>query len=199
MHIMVDIETLGVSPDSVILQIGAVGFNTAGMDSKGFECNVSVLDQLAINNSIDSQTVGWWFDTVDSDARHSVFGRDNIIPLHDALDTLNTYIKRSLAVNKTKSDKVWANSPTFDLTILRNAMQKCGIEPAWKYYEEADVRTLKYICNEELKINDNSVFEGVPHNALDDATNQADFVVNLLGSIREIKAGAYEATLKNKE
>lgn len=186
MHVMIDIETLGTSPNAVILQIGAVAFNTAGMDSEGINYNVSVLDQLAINSSIDSGTIGWWFDTVTPDARRSVLIRENIVSLADALDNVNAYITKCFGSDKPKkSNKVWANSPSFDLVILRNAMQACGIEPAWKYYQEADVRTLRYICDEQLNVNTVDKYVGVAHNAVDDAHNQALSVIFFLESIQE--------------
>ena len=71
MHVMIDIETLGASHDSVILQIGAVGFSTAGMDA-GLYADVSIEDQICMGRKVDGLTLGWWLDRVSTEARVTV-------------------------------------------------------------------------------------------------------------------------------
>ena len=192
MHVMIDIETLGASHDSIILQIGAVGFAQFGMDP-GFYTDVTTEDQVHLGRKADPSTVAWWLDKTSSEARVSVFERRAIDTksLYDSLVMLNEYIRSYLindSHNNTKHDKLWANSPTFDLAIIRNAMEMCGITPVWKYWHEADVRTLKFIDGvmQNIEIKKLPVIhEGVAHNALDDAKNQAFYVVEMLEKINK--------------
>lgn len=188
MHVMIDIETLGTTHDSVILQIGAVGFAKDGMNS-GFYADVTVEDQIAMGREVEPFTLGWWLDRTSSEARLSVFERKDVDlkPLRICLEKLNEYIKAYLiddTHNNTKHDKLWANSPSFDLEIIRNAMQICEIKPVWQYWHEADVRTLKVIDgimqDKEIKKIPEMREGGIFHNALDDAKNQALYVSHLL-------------------
>jgi hypothetical protein len=188
MHVMIDIETLGTTNDSVILQIGAVGFATNGIDLDGFFADVSVKEQITIGRKVSEDTLAWWLDGVPSNARHAVFTRNDsdMLSFSEALIQLNKYIVKCLnedTKNNTPYDRVWANSPTFDLGILRNAMKTCAITPAWKYWQEADVRTIKVvddIINGTEHKTTPKMMEGIDHSALDDAKNQAMFVSNFL-------------------
>lgn len=193
MHVMIDIETLGTTQDSTILQIGAVGFAKDGMDP-GFYADVTVEDQIAMSRKVDPFTLGWWLDRTSSEARLSVFERRDIDKrsLLHSLVALNQYIKAYLiddTHNNTKHDKLWANSPAFDLAIIRNAMEMCEIKPVWQYWHEADVRTLKVIDGimQGVEIKKIPVMhEGlVMHNALDDAKNQALYVSNFLQNVQK--------------
>lgn len=191
MHVMIDIETLGTTQDSTILQIGAVGFAKDGMDP-GFYADVTVEDQIAMGRKVDPFTLGWWLDRTSSEARLSVFERRDIDKrsLLHSLVALNQYIKAYLiddTHNNTKHDKLWANSPAFDLAIIRNAMEMCEIKPVWQYWHEADVRTLKVLDGivQGVEIKKIPIMRegGIAHNALDDAKNQALYVSHFLENI----------------
>lgn len=191
MHVMIDIETLGTTQDSTILQIGAVGFAKDGMDP-GFYADVTVEDQIAMGRKVDPFTLGWWLDRTSSEARLSVFERRDIDKrsLLHSLVALNQYIKAYLiddTHNNTKHDKLWANSPAFDLAIIRNAMEMCEIKPVWQYWHEADVRTLKVLDGmmQGVEIKKIPIMRegGIAHNALDDAKNQALYVSHFLQNI----------------
>lgn len=191
MHVMIDIETLGTTHDSIMLQIGAVGFAIGGMDP-GFYANVTVQDQISLGRKADLNTVAWWLDKTSPEARLSVFERQDIDKksLRDALEGLNAYIQAYLindTSNNTPNDRIWANSPAFDLAIIRSAMEMCSITPVWKYWQEADVRTLKLIDGAiqgvEIKKIPTNHTGGILHDALDDAKNQALYVSNFLHEI----------------
>lgn len=187
MHVMIDIETLGTKQDAVILQIAAIGFAKGGRDSIGFTVDVTIQDQLDLGRTIDPVTVAWWIDKTNPSARENVFGRNKSMPysLKEALKLLNEYIEKYLlndTKNNTPEDRIWANSPSFDLAIIRNAMESCGITPCWKYWQEADYRTLKYIGsvnNIDYKI-DPTLANKIPHCAMDDASVQSDYVTSFL-------------------
>lgn len=193
MHVMIDIETLGTTQDSVILQIGAVGFAMGGMDA-GFYADVIVQEQIDMDRKVDPFTLAWWLDRTSSEARLSVFERRQIDTqaLRTALRGLNDYVKAYLindTDNNTEHDKIWANSPAFDLAIIRNAMEMCEIKPVWQYWHEADVRTLKVIDGimQGVEIKKIPIMRegGIAHNALDDAKNQALYAVDILQKINK--------------
>ena len=60
-HLMVDMETMAVSPNAVILSLGAVHFNPYGNgwgDSIYFKIDLDDQDQLG--REIDPNTLDWW-------------------------------------------------------------------------------------------------------------------------------------------
>ena len=61
-NIMVDLETLGTSADSVILSIGAVKFDleTGEIDNRGFYASVSVESNLSFRRRVSEETLLWW-------------------------------------------------------------------------------------------------------------------------------------------
>ena len=77
--------------------------------------------------------------------------------------------------------KVWANSPTFDLTMLESEFLSIGMPVPWSYKEEMDIRTIRsmLVCPshhrellaEQLAAHKPELDAGylVPHNAVYDA------------------------------
>lgn len=77
--------------------------------------------------------------------------------------------------------KVWANSPTFDLTMLESEYRSIGMPVPWSYKEEMDIRTIRsmLVCPshhrellaEQLAAHKPELDAGylVPHNAVYDA------------------------------
>ena len=64
-NLMLDIETLGTGPNSVILSIGAVEFDETGVISKFYEA----IDPESCTDwglQIDARTVLWWMDQNDA-------------------------------------------------------------------------------------------------------------------------------------
>jgi hypothetical protein len=137
-HVMVDIETLATSNDAHIIQIGACwGFE----DQIRMEDNflVSIEERNPALYEIDDRTIEWWKKQSD-EAIDSL--RYNLVrTVADALDSFDAWL-HELGFNKHWL--IWANSPQFDLVIMRNAYDtelKCGKAP-WHYRQERDVRTV---------------------------------------------------------
>lgn len=186
MHVMVDIETIATSADAVIIQVGAKYFEFDGENTDfpgidvDFLMDVAVGDQVKrLKRVIDPHTISWWMDDTKPDARVSVLSRDTSDSLFDVMNALNDYISRA-KLHSRQTDApfgVWANSPTFDLSIIRHAMVQLGIEPCWSYGREYDVRTLRFLNNHlELGVDYDKANGGIAHNALDDSKGQSKFV-----------------------
>jgi hypothetical protein len=191
---MVDIETLGTTEDSVILQIGAVVFdkydeNTNPIKAE-FLTDMTISDQIRIyKRTVDSDTLIWWIDEVGSKARESVLKRYTsndllICSTYNALEDFNNFVCSH--IDEEDHNFVWSNSPSFDLAIIKHAMRQCDIKPTWNHWEERDVRTMHHI-NRTLNLGINKKIDGVAHNALDDAKAQAIYVMKIQDALDEIK------------
>lgn len=164
---MIDIETLGTNPGSVILSIGAVSFNLeTGETGKEFFRNIKLQDSLDLGLKIDGDTLAWWMN---NKAEAFKMSTDNGESLLTVLDDLYEFIRHS-GVNKTF---VWGNSNRFDLGLLEAVYDKVpGIPTPWNFRNERDVRTLVAFAPE---IKDNWKKVGVEHHGLSDCINQIGY------------------------
>ena len=163
---MIDLETLSTKPTAAIIAIGAVMFTGNGVYA-GFESYIK--PELAIG-SIDDPTLEWWRQQ-DKDVFLSVFGGQ--AEPFQALSNLSEWIKLY------KPEEVWANSPTFDCSILRNSYQRLELECPWHFTSERDFRTMTSLAKES-KIDYSAGYKGiVKHNPLSDARHQA-FALNII-------------------
>ena len=167
-NLMIDIETLGTSKNSVILSIGAVQFSEKGVEKK-FYVQVDPTSCTDWGLQIDARTVMWWLDQSDEARKALSSSKGEAIDV--ALDML-------IAEFKWKDVIVWANGIDFDFTILEEAMKATGRAVPWAYWSKMDYRTVKNLAPRDV-YNACKVENPVAHNALADATAQAATLINL--------------------
>lgn len=154
-RVMVDIETLGLEPGSVITSIGAVRFTSAAV-GQTFSRRIDIESATDAGLTIDGGTLQWWLEQSE-DAREELHGDQ---PLRIVLEAFANWLG--------DVDELWANSPSFDCEHLEAAYDAVGLDVPWDYYHERDYRTLS-----NLPVAPDIEQEGVEHNALDDAIHQA--------------------------
>jgi exodeoxyribonuclease VIII len=172
--LMIDIEALGKSPDSVILTIGAqvfdpspecVGWITEPMyDSVSdrhympqLNIRVDVDTQISeFNRQTDEDTIAWWAKQ-SPEAQEEAMGVEDRLPLSVSLERL---IEVAQLCNR-----VWSKGPTYDIMMLEHAMQQAKKRIPWKFWNVRDARTVYGLCpNLDTRLNG--------HIALDDCRNQ---------------------------
>lgn len=134
-HAMIDLETLGVSPDSVFLSVGIIEFdiNTGEMSSDTLYERVSLKSAQGWDRKIDSDTLQWWM-TQRPDILREMF--IDAIPLMDVLVAITNFIK----INGIKY--VWGNSASFDLGILNHTYKAMALPQPWEFRNERCYRTV---------------------------------------------------------
>ncbi len=165
-NIMVDIETLSTDSNALILSIGAVKFNETITDH--FYTTISIESSLKVNRLIDASTIEWWM--LQDDKARALFSDPNKLDLYYALLNLKTWLG-SYPI-------IWGYGASFDNVILENAYKVLNIETPWFYKNSLCYRTLSTIYP-----NIKFIFEGVKHNALDDAKTQAVHLIKILKHI----------------
>lgn len=160
-HVMVDIETLGTACDAPVLSIGAVAFDIeSGEISAKFYRAIDPSSALERCRA-DGATLRWWMAQSDT-ARSAAFNGDSRID--EALAAFKLWY-----AGKFPTPPIWANGPSFDISILETAFRTYGMKPPWGYNSARCVRTIKAIAGDiEMPPR-----VGVEHNALDDAIYQA--------------------------
>ena len=177
-HFMIDIETLGTCPYSVIIRVSAVKFDITEVNSQMmyddndvFDGHINLFDSIGKHGLIiEKDTLKWWQgkDNVDTFGKLltvcSTNNFDNLSMCHALADFLCYYID-----DEKTPFFVWGNSARFDLGLLANVYERCNVPLPWKWWNERCMRTYASIIPDIRK---NHKFIGQPHNSVDDAKNQ---------------------------
>ncbi|HHY9437776.1 TPA: 3'-5' exoribonuclease domain-containing protein [Escherichia coli] len=165
-HLSVDLETMGTNPDAPINSIGGKFFDPA-TGEMGPEFSKAI-DLETSGGIIDRKTIKWWVKR-SREAQSAIFTDE--ISLDVALRLFIEFIEKN---SGGRFVQVWGNGANFDNVILRRSYERQGIPCPWLYYNDRDVRTIVELGNAiGFDVRMAIPFEGVPHNALDDARHQA--------------------------
>jgi len=179
--VCIDLETQATTPDAVILSAAATVFDTktvadseAVLRLNSFHVNITEASNLALGRVQDQNTLDWWRQQ--SEAAKLALREPEPISLADALyrfdQWMRSYPQRIVAV--------YANSPSFDVAIMKHAYQQLGKPWPFQYFHERCVRTLKAVCGNDLP---HYVFEP-QHSALSDALTEAALIQQILNRLR---------------
>jgi NTP pyrophosphatase (non-canonical NTP hydrolase) len=160
-HIMVDLETLGLTPGSVIRSIGACVFDPiSGRIGATFYRNIDRASCEAFGLTVNPETEAWWAKPENAEAQ-SHLAHDQV-PLGAALADFSVWW------TEQEGEEFWANDPNFDETLLVAAYIAVGLKQPWSYRAPRSCRTI-YALSGVAPNRD----VGIAHNALVDAKNQA--------------------------
>jgi DNA polymerase III epsilon subunit-like protein len=176
--IMIDLETLGTRPGSIITSIGAVAMDLENgiigdRDSSFvFHRRIDPISSQGYGLTMDADTVVWWSQQSD-EARQELQGKEFLG------DVLYDFSKWLHSVTGGYSEtRIWGNGATFDNVLLRAAYAKVGGSAPWPHTGDRCYRTMKALTRGvELKRT------GTHHNALDDAISQAEHLVRIMRHI----------------
>ena len=164
-EVMIDLETLGTENDSVVLSIGAVEFECYPKEFKilsVFSRALNTEEQEQVDRKVYSSTFMWWM-------RQTKEAQENLLKLHvtsvkDALESLRTFC------NGVRINGIWGNGSMFDNVLIVSLAKSFSVKPPWSYKKDRCYRTLKNLYPNAIE----PVRSGVHHDALDDATWQAE-------------------------
>lgn len=174
-HLMVDMETMGNSPDAPIVSIGAVFFEpSTGNTGAEFYQVVSLESSMSFGMKPDASTIQWWLKQ-SSEARSAILV-DEAMGLLETLELLTDFIAEN-AANGSHTVQLWGNGCSFDNVILRRAYALTDTPFAVPFWNDRDVRTMVEL-GKSVGINPryDIPFEGDMHNALSDARHQVKYV-----------------------
>lgn len=170
-NIMIDCETMCNKPTAAIVSIGAVQFDiNTGETGKTFYQNINLQSCIDAGLTLSASTIMWWMDK-DKAAQNSLL--NNTKRIEDTLAGLSIWF------SEFNDFQIWANSPSFDCVILKNAYNSLGQDLPWNYWNERDCRTLVQF-NPELK---KSIINDLPHDALSDCLYQIKYCSAIYNSI----------------
>lgn len=185
-HVMLDLETWGVTPGSDIRSIGACtfdpekgvvnNFSPVGGSSQFYAAtdnppialttpHFSHWDDRKYPLTRDPKTVEWW--SAQSAEAQAAFA--DPIDLAEALIAFSEWLA---SIGPKDEIRLWSKGPHFDISILEAAYRCVGFDAPWHYRAPRDMRTIAEaagLTDEEIR----ALSVGNAHNALDDAISQA--------------------------
>lgn len=162
--LMIDIETLGTSDDTIVLSVGVAMFNWERPDDPVkpvTEFGIDVKEQEKMGRTLSIDTLMWWMQQ--SDKARRIFDESQ-----HRLSCMEAVVQIVNAVSL--ADGVWANGPDFDCRILGHLTKQILPQSKWPFWKNRCVRTMKGLYPEASSIK----FVGTAHNALADAVHQAE-------------------------
>lgn len=161
--VMLDLETFGTTPGSVIRSIGAVFFDPRS-DALGpeFYVNVDRASCDKVGLIVDASTEAWWADPRRAAARAAL----EVDPksLSDALWSFSAWWQSH------GGERVWSHGANFDQPLVEAAYRAVGMQAPWSFWNSRCTRTLFDVAQVDTR----KLLKGeVKHNAADDARIQA--------------------------
>lgn len=173
-HVMIDLETLGMNESAVVLSIGAVAFSPSGL---GDEFYIEI-NPDKYPGTVDLSTVQFWMEQERKGTKCPIYGTAS---MQEALIELGAYLS-NLCQGQFGKLVIWANGTDFDLPKLCYMHGKNNNVIPWTYNAVRDTRTIYKLF---------SVYGTKPdraghHNALADAKWQAEYLTSILKNLQEL-------------
>jgi exodeoxyribonuclease VIII len=171
---MLDLETLASSPRAAICAIGAVRFDLNEL--KLGEEFYRVIDLVSLKKfgfEFDPETFYWWMEQ-GQEARKIFDKTTEKVGIKKALAEFTYFVKAS----DDSVPLIWGNGASFDNVILSHAYEICGNPRPWSHKQDVCYRTIRKMFPHT------AVEEGVAHNALQDAKNQALTMIQIFSAFK---------------
>ncbi len=169
--VMLDLETLGTTPNSIIVSLAAVKFSLSKGIMSEFTVNIDPKDSKRYGLTMDQDTLDWWSRqpkaTVDA-------WRLNAVPLKSAMDQFVDWYG-------PKTMPTWAKGgQCFDFPILETSLKTVGHRTPYHFRDCMDYRTVINLFDfKDWKK------KSVSHCALDDCKDQCAVLMPLLAALRD--------------
>jgi len=162
---MIDLETLGVEPNSVILTLGAIKFDPYSDAEPHGELylKLDTEEQESLGREIDDNTLAWWSKQSES-IRNEALSEGDRVSVKQFLKEINRFC--------VGLDNLWCQGPLFDYAMLQNLYRQAGEPCPWNFWQIRDSRTLFAM----MPVDPRKQIQEELHNALADSYYQAKCV-----------------------
>jgi len=169
-HLMVDLETMAVTPKATVLTLGAIKFNPyANGYGDTLYFRVDIDDQDKLGREVDPNTLDWWAKQ-DPAIMEEAFSPNDRVPLVEAIDRFHKFA--------WGCDAFWSHGSIFDIAIIEDIYRQLERTPPWQFWQIRDTRTIFDLGY------DPDMPKGGKHDALQDAIRQAVGVQNIYAKLK---------------
>jgi hypothetical protein len=166
--VMIDIETLSTEKNAAIVSIAAIKFNPwEPTEETTCEIFVDIEDCKSHGCDVSESTLEWWKKQPGAVYKHN-FESGPRCTLKVACEKLNEFV--------AGCSRYWAQGVNFDPVILESAFAKSEVQPAWKFWQWRDVRTVQ-------KMGSYAPSAKNDHNPLSDCRNQIAVVKRVFNEL----------------
>lgn len=143
-HVMIDTETLGRTPGSVVRSVAAVEFDPqTGETGRKKVWKIDLADSIRYGFKVEASTLKWWMMQSDEARRDFVEGAE--IPLEDFFEEFMEFLADT---DEEKDFTLWCLQLDFDVAMLRSMyswynlnVYRCDEEVLpWNFRKVRDVR-----------------------------------------------------------
>lgn len=175
-HVAIDIETMGLTTDSLVVSVGMVAFNGHTILSRLYT-PINYQDQAS--RLVDARTVEWWSNQPAAVQEALFMSKSAFAPT-----VKRTHQMIEKFIELTKPAGVWGFGADFDNATMNHLFRSKGMDLPWSYRANRCGRTLKALFPEAAQPSS----KGIHHNALADAEWLAEsimlinnFIINTKG------------------
>lgn len=186
--IIIDAETLDTKDTAVIPSIGARLCNLeTGEMGEGFHVKLDVQAQIDAGYTISASTLAFWLNQQQAARSYLIDIMDRKVPLVSrqvGFSMLHQFI------SSVKNAHAWGNGISFDLGLCIREWGDDNLP--WEFWNEQDVRTIVSFGRRvfDVQFKKEVQFEGTQHNPLDDATHEAQYLMEYFKHGRELATRA---------
>lgn len=170
-NIMLDVETLGNTTNSAILQVAMVKFDEEGNIGASLSIRIDTEEQLRLGAEKTQSTLDWWQKT--NPVLLESLMTEDLMSVDQAIAAINRFVGFN--------DKIWCHA-TFDLPILGNLYRLAGKRVPWSYKLNRDIRTLVDVAC--LDLSEYDWVKEKTHDALDDCCFQIKYTTDAIKKIK---------------
>lgn len=192
--IIIDAETLDTKDTAVIPSIGARLCNLeTGEMGEGFHVKLNVQEQIDAGYTISASTLAFWMNQQQAARSYLIDIMDRKVPLVSrqvGFSMLHQFI------SSVKNANVWGNGISFDLGLCIREWGPDNLP--WEFWNEQDVRSIVSFGRRVfgVQFKKEVQFEGTQHNPLDDATHEAQYLMEYFKHGRELSDKSIVLTQK---
>lgn len=193
-QISIDLESLSLEPNAMILAIGAVEFDVAtGQLSNTFYRTIDITAKGG-GGVMDPATVKWWVNQSRA-ARERIFADPEAVPLAQALIDFSEWLgfNDSLPDGEYPDVKLWARGDK-DGQWLDCAYDGLQLAKPYQYWQLENQRTITSLFPKDW-----FVWDGTAHDALSDATVQAKHLMQALAVMQPVLDHAQKQVAEREE
>ena len=192
-HVILDLETLSVESNALILSIGAVILDPEKEEiTEKLYIPIDLESSMKYSFKIDASTLNWWFRQSKEAIQSTFVESKDSYTIEKALLKFKNFVWKGYhelcreawdGVINTDSC-IWGNGSSFDCVILENAYKITGIGCPFNFRQFRDFRTIRSMFKnmdqnfliEIAKVNFLCESELITHNALNDAIWEARYL-----------------------
>lgn len=185
LFLMVDIETYGTAPSSIVRQISCIPFSINVLINilEGKHFNEYANTSLQKDRTVDLDTVRWWNSVANRETNCKLIEQESLFGQNpEAL--AKQWVEYVEGLRKGYSLRfIGRGATTFDIPILKNFCEMYGQKFSPAYYHVYDMRSFVSICENFTGMDLKGDNKGA-HDALEDCKNQINQLKNCVNALR---------------